>query len=335
MLGTRSFDKRRYFDGRRVLVTGATGLLGSHLTQTLVDLGSETVALVRDRPPLSPFFLWDLDEHVAVVRGDVTDASLCARIIAEYEIEVVIHLAAQTIVPHARENPPETFRVNVLGTINVLDAVRRSGREIRVVVASSDKAYGPSATLPYTEAMPLYPAHPYDASKACADVTAMAFAKTYVLPVAVTRCANLYGGGDLNWNRLIPGTIRSALKGERPVIRSNGHLVRDFLYVKDAVIAYLTLVFALGNMDLWGEAFNFSNEDPREVLSVVEEILTIVGRSDLAPDIRGGAQDEIPAQHLSSDKAHRMLGFTPRLSLPEGLRETVEWYRFYLGPSES
>lgn len=331
MLGTRSFEKRKYFDGRRVLVTGATGLLGSHLCQTLLDLGSDTVALVRDRPPLSPFFLWGLAERATVVRGDVTDPWLLPRILAEYEIELVFHLAALSIVGHARENPAEAFRVNVGGTVNVLEAVRRSGRPIRVVSASTDKAYGPSDDLPYVETLPLRPTHPYDASKAAADLAASALAHAYHLPVAITRCGNLYGGGDLNWSRLIPGTIRSALRGEPPVIRSSGSLVRDYLYVKDAVIANLTLAYALGNEEIWGEAFNFSNEDPRTVVDIVHEVLALTGATDLEPRILGEAQDEIPAQHLSAEKAHRLLGFSARLSLTEGLRETFEWYRSYLG----
>lgn len=314
-----------------MLVTGATGLLGSHLTQALLDLGCATVALVRDRTPLSPFFVWGLDGRATVVRGDVTDQPLLRRILAEYEVELVFHLAAQTIVPHARENPPETIAVNVLGTTSVLEAVRLSGRDVRALVASSDKAYGDTGGQPAIEETPLQPRHPYDASKAAADLVAMSYAKTYGLRVAVTRCANLYGGGDLNWNRLVPGTMRSALKGERPVVRSNGLLVRDYLYVKDAVLAYLTLAYALADRDLAGQAFNFGNDDPRPVLAVVHEILRIAGRGDLAPDIRGQADDEIPEQRISSAKAHLLLGYAPRLSLSEGLRETLDWYKSYLG----
>lgn len=331
MLDSRSHEKRQYFQGRSVLVTGATGLLGSHLTQSLLDLGCATIALVRDRPPLSPFFLWGLDTRATVVRGDVTDLPLLRRMMAEYEVEVVFHLAAQTIVTHAKENPPETFHVNLMGTVHVLEAVRGCGRDVRVLIASSDKAYGDASGQPAIEETPLQPRHPYDASKAAADLAAAAYAKTYGMRVAVTRCANLYGGGDLNWNRLVPGTIRSALRGQRPVVRSNGLLVRDFLYVKDAVLAYLTLAYALVDPAISGQAFNFSNEDPRPVLAVVHEILRVAGRGDLAPEILGQAQDEIPEQRLSSAKAHLLLGFTPRLSLAEGLRETLDWYKSYLG----
>ncbi len=334
MLGTRSFQKRNYFIGRRILVTGATGLLGSHLVQTLIDLGAEVVTLIRDRPPASPFFIWNLADRSTVVQGDTRDERLLFRILTEYQVDLVFHLAAQTIVRDARENPAETFDVNLMGTVRLLEATRRTGREIRVVAASSDKAYGPAQDLPYTEETPLRPEHPYDASKACADLAAVAFAKTYDLPIAVTRCGNLFGGGDLNWNRLVPGTIRSVLKKESPVIRSDGHAVRDYLYVKDAVIAYLNLAFALSREEIRGETFNFSNEDPREVLEVVKEILAIAGHPDLEPTILDLAKDEIPAQQLSSGKAHRLLGFSSRLSLAEGLRETYEWYRSHLSSGD-
>ena len=330
MLGTRAIEKREFFRRSPILVTGATGLLGSHLSLALVEMGASCVSLVRDRPPRSPFFLWELEDRTTVVRGDVRDGKLLQRILTEYEIEVVFHLAAQTIVGHARENPEETIATNVLGTAALLEAVRVAGRSIRVVLASSDKAYGVHPTLPYTEDMPLIPVHPYDVSKAAAEMVGRSFALTYGMPVATTRCGNLYGAGDLNWNRLIPGTIRSVLRGERPIVRSNGTLVRDYLYVKDAVVGYLNLAFALGDPDLWGEAFNFSNEDPRDVLSVVSEILALERRDDLRPEILGGAADEIPAQHLSARKARERLGFAARLSLTEGLRETVDWYRSYL-----
>ena len=272
-----------------------------------------------------------LFRRVTGVRGDVRDQSLIERILGEYEIDTVFHLAAQTIVGVANRNPVSTFESNIGGTWSLLEACRRSPAVRAIVVASSDKAYGDHAQLPYDESTPLQGRHPYDASKSCADLIAQSYAVTFDLPVSVTRCGNLYGGGDLNWNRLVPGTIRSVLRGERPVIRSDGTLIRDYFYVEDGAGAYLLLAEKLhGDRALRGEAFNFSNELQLNVLDMTRRILGVM-HSSLEPVILNEAKHEIQHQYLSATKARRRLGWSPSLSLEEGLTRTVEWYREFLG----
>jgi CDP-glucose 4,6-dehydratase len=273
-----------------------------------------------------------LIEQVKVARGDVRDQTLLERVLGEYEIDTVIHLAAQTIVGIANRNPVSTFETNIGGTWSVLEACRRSPAVKQIVLASSDKAYGDQTQLPYTEATPLQGQHPYDVSKSCADLIAHAYAATYALPVAVTRCGNFYGGGDLNWNRIVPGTLRSILRGQRPVIRSDGRYVRDYFYVEDGAAAYMLLAEQLAqNSALRGEAFNFSNEAPIAVLDLVQKMLGLLG-SHLTPDVRAEATHEIRTQVLSAAKARQALGWRPLFTLDEGLRRTVEWYRAFLGP---
>ncbi len=315
---------------RPTLVTGCTGLLGSWLTVALVDAGAQVVGLVRDEVPHSHLRRSGYQDRIAVVRGDVTDYPLLERTLNEYEVEAVFHLAAQTTVPVANRAPLSTFETNIKGTWTLLEAARRSPTVRRVVVASSDKAYGSLPDLPYTEDMPLRGAHPYDVSKACADLIAQAYAITYGLQVAITRCANLYGGGDLNWSRIVPGTIRSVLRGEPPVVRSDGTPVRDYLYVKDAVWAYLMLAEQLDRPEVRGEPFNFGTNRPRTVLEIVEAIIAAAGRTDLKPVVLGTASNEIQEQYLDSTKAHQVLGWEPQYTLEEGLRETVGWYREFL-----
>jgi CDP-glucose 4,6-dehydratase len=322
---------------RPVLVTGATGLLGSWLARELLDRGASVVALVRDWVPESCLFRAEGGsapaERCTVVRGDVRDQALLERLLGEYDVDTVFHLAAQTIVGIANRNPVGTFETNVGGTWTLLEACRRSPLARQVIVASSDKAYGEHPTLPYAEDAPLQGRHPYDVTKACADLIARSYAATFALPVCVTRCGNLYGGGDLNWSRLVPGTIRAALRGEAPVIRSNGQSVRDYFYVEDAVGAYLLLAERLaGSRGLAGEAFNFGNDTPRTVLELVCELLTLAGRPDLEPDVRAEASGEIARQYLDARKARAVLGWRPRFSLAEGLARTVDWYRgFFAG----
>ena len=266
-----------------MLVTGATGLVGSWLTRRLVEAGADVVCLVRDWVPQSELVRTGTLDHVKVVRGDVRDRDLLERTLGEYEIDTVFHLAAQTIVGIANRNPISTFESNIQGTWNVLEACRRSPAVKSIVVASSDKAYGDQEELPYTEDTPLEGRHPYDVSKSCADLIAQTYAKTYGLPVAVTRCGNFYGGGDLNWNRIVPGTIRSVLRGERPVIRSDGQFVRDYFYVEDGAAAYMLLAEQLHTRpELRGQAFNFSNESEVTVLDLVKRILATMD-SDLEP----------------------------------------------------
>jgi CDP-glucose 4,6-dehydratase len=320
-----------FWRDRPVLVTGCTGVLGAWLTLALTERGADVVGLVRDWVPQSQLVLSGTYERVKIVRGDVADYALLERTLAEYEIETVFHLAAQTIVTIANRNPLSTFETNIKGTWLLLEAARRGDTVRRMVIASSDKAYGSHAQLPYTEDAPLLACHPYDASKACAEMLARTYAATYNLPVAITRCANLYGGGDLNWNRIVPGTMRSLIYGERPVIRSDGSLVRDYLYVQDAVMGYLKLARALDDPAFKGEAFNFGMDNPQSVLEIVQAIIDISDHPDLAPIVLGQAPNEIQAQYLSSAKAARRLDWTPAHTLAEALRQTMAWYMAFLG----
>jgi CDP-glucose 4,6-dehydratase len=312
---------------RPTLVTGATGLVGSWLTKRLCDARADVVCLVRDRVPQSELHRSRTIDRVKVVHGDVRDQPLLERALAEYEIDTVLHLAAQTIVPVAGRNPMSTFETNVAGTWTLLEACRRNPSVRQIVLASSDKAYGEQAQLPYTESTPLQGVQPYDVSKSCADLIAHSFARVFGSPVAITRCGNFYGGGDLNWSRIVPGTIRSVLRGTRPVIRSDGRYVRDYFYVEDGALAYLTLAEKLAeDRDLAGQAFNFSNERELTVLDLVRRILALMG-SNLEPDVRNQAAHEIPRQMLSAEKARRVLGWTPTFDLDEGLARTIAWYR--------
>ena len=316
-----------FWRDRSVLVTGATGLIGGWLVKRLLSAGADVVCLVRDWVPQSELVRRNLLEQVRVVRGDVRDQALLERLLGEYEVTSVFHLAAQTIVPIANRNPVSTFETNVGGTWALLEACRRSPRVRQIVIASSDKAYGAQPKLPYDETTPLQGQHPYDVSKSCADLIAQSYARTFGLPVAVTRCGNFYGGGDLNWNRIIPGTIRSVLRGERPVVRSDGSYIRDYFYVEDGAAAYMLLAEKLGaNPGLKGEAFNFSNEIQVNVLELVERVLKLM-KSRLEPDVRNEAANEIPRQYLSAAKARRVLGWKPLFTLEQGLKLAVDWYR--------
>ncbi|MGP9822049.1 GDP-mannose 4,6-dehydratase [Salinarimonas sp. NSM] len=319
--------RARFWRDRRVLVTGASGLVGSHLTRELVSLGCDVVALVRDWVPGSPLLSEEWARTVTLVRGDVCDQAAMERILGEHEIASVIHLAAQTIVPIANRNPVSTFETNVAGTWRLLEAARRSPKVSEIVVASSDKAYGQAAVLPYTEETPLAGLYPYDASKSCADLIAQSYAATYRTPVAITRCGNFFGGGDLNWSRIVPGTIRSLIAGERPVIRSDGTLVRDYIYVGDAVEAYMTLTERLAeNRALAGRGFNFSTEIPLSARALVDLIRARMG-SDVEPIVLGEATHEIAEQYLDASRARAELGWAPRYGLEEGLDRTIAWYR--------
>jgi CDP-glucose 4,6-dehydratase len=267
---------------------------------------------------------------VRQVHGDVADQTLLERTLGEYEVEVVLHLAAQTIVSIANRNPVSTFESNVRGTWSLLEACRRSPKIASVVVASSDKAYGTADVLPYEEDTPLRGRHPYDASKSCADLIAQSFAHTFAVPVAITRCGNLFGGGDLNWNRIVPGTIRSVLNGEAPIIRSDGTFRRDYVYAADAAEAVVLLAERVAeDPALRGEAFNFSTENPQTVLEIVALIQRLMG-SSLAPKVLNQATNEIKDQYLSARKAREVLAWRARAGLEEGLRETIAWYRRHL-----
>jgi len=315
---------------RPVFVTGCTGFLGSWLTIALVEAGAAVVGLIRDVVPFSYLRRSGYQDRITIVRGDVTDYGLVERALNEYEIDTVFHLAAQTIVTIANRAPLSTFETNIKGTWVVLEAARRSPKVTCVVVPSSDKAYGVHEKLPYTEGTPLLGCHPYDVSKACADLIAHAYVVTYDLPIAVTRCANLYGGGDLNWNRIVPGTVRSVIRGERPIVRSDGTPLRDYLYVQDAVYAYLTLAERLNEPGVRGEAFNFGMDDPKSVVEMVRVIIAVSDHPELEPVVLSNAPNEIQAQYLDSSKARHVLDWMPRYSLEEGLQETLEWYRQFL-----
>jgi CDP-glucose 4,6-dehydratase len=316
-----------FWKDRPVFVTGATGLLGTWLTKALLEQGASVVALVRDWVPESELVRSRTIEKVRVVRGDLCDQALIERTLGEYEVETVFHAAAQTIVGIANANPVSTFESNIRGTWTVLEACRRSPRVKQIVVASSDKAYGEHKILPYSEDAPLQGRHPYDVSKSCADLISQSYAHTYGLPVCVTRLGNLYGGGDLNWNRLVPGTIRAALRGERPVLRSDGSFVRDYFYVEDGALAYMHLAERMAAQpELAGEAFNFSNEIQISARDMALRILKAAGREDLELDIQATAKNEIPHQYLDASKARRLLGWTPAFEVSEGLSRTVAWY---------
>ncbi len=319
--------KNSHWHDRPVFVTGATGLLGGWLVRRLVEEGASVTALVRDWVPRSTLLTADWLKKVTIVRGDVRDQVVLERSLGEYEIDTVFHLAAQTIVGVANRNPVSTLDTNIRGTWALLEAARRSPLTKAVIIASSDKAYGDHEELPYDEDAALQGEHPYDVSKSCADLIAKMYAVTFGVPVAITRCGNFYGGGDLNWNRLIPGTIRSALKNERPVIRSDGTLIRDYFYVEDGAAAYMQLAQALhARPELRGEAFNFSNELQVDVLTLAQKVLERM-KSPLEPDVRAEARNEIQHQWLSAAKARRMLGWAPQFTLDEGLDRTIAWYR--------
>lgn len=313
-----------------MFVTGATGLVGGWLVKRLLAAKAEVVCLVRDWVPQCELVRSGDMERVKVVRGDVTDQELMERALGEHEIATVMHLAAQTIVGIANKNPISTFEANIKGTWVLLEACRRSPGVKQIVVASSDKAYGDQEILPYDETTPLQGQHPYDVSKSCADLISHTYAESYGLPVTITRCGNFYGGGDLNWNRIVPGTIRSVLRGQRPVIRSDGLFVRDYFYVEDGAAAYMSLAEHMAaRPELRGEAFNFSNEIQVTVLDLVQRILTLMD-SELEPEIRNEASNEIRHQYLSARKAREMLDWSPLFSLDSALATTIDWYREFL-----
>lgn len=319
-----------FWQDRPTFVTGVGGVLGGWLVRRLRDSGARVVGLIWDQSPEGGVMPVGMLEGVTLVPGDVRDQALLDQTLGRHEIDTVFHLAAQTVLSLAGRSPSETFEANIKGTWSLLDACRRTPSLKQVVLASSDRVYGTHATLPYTEDLPLAGRHPYDASKASADLIAQAYAATYDLPVAMTRCGNFYGGGDLNWSRIVPGTIRSVMRGEPPVIRSHGHYIRDYLYVEDAAAAHTFLAERLAeNPGLRGEAFNFSTETPVTVIELVRRIVRLMG-SDLEPRVLDEVAYEVSEQYLSAAKARQLLGWKPLFSLDEGLRRTIEWYREFL-----
>jgi CDP-glucose 4,6-dehydratase len=319
-------EAKDYWKNKNVFITGATGFLGSWTANRLVEEGASVVILIRDWVSQSNLVLSTMLDKVAAVHGELEDYFVLERAFNEYEIDTCLHLGAQTIVGTANRSPLSTFEANIKGTWNVLEAARTSKLLRRIVVASSDKAYGSQEVLPYTEEMELKAFYPYDVSKACSDLLAISYFHTYGLPVAITRCGNFYGGGDLNFNRIVPGTIRSLCFDESPVIRSDGTYVRDYIYIEDAVDAYLTLARMLDHEEVRGEAFNFGTEQPIRVSDLVNKIIKLSGKNHLKPTILGSGKNEIIEQYLSSAKAKRMLGWESRYPLEEGLQKTYHWY---------
>lgn len=321
-----------FWQSRRVCVTGATGIIGSWLVKELLTQGAHVVTLVLDADPQSELYRSGDIKQVSVVNGSLEDFWTLERAINQHEVDTVFHLGAQTIVGTAHRFPLPTFEANIRGTYNLLEACRIHADLVgRVVIASSDKAYGEQSHLPYTEEMPLKGRHPYEVSKSCADLIAQAYHHTYGVPVAIARCGNVYGGGDLNWSRVVPGTIRSFLRGERPIIRSDGSYVRDYIYVKDVVRAYMYLAECLDEKQVRGEAFNFSTEKPMTVLEMVKVIQKLMRREHLDPDIRNCAEGEIRSQHLSAAKARNFLEWNVAFHLESGLHETIAWYKTFFG----
>jgi CDP-glucose 4,6-dehydratase len=312
------------------MVTGATGFLGSWLCKELVDRGAFVVAFVRDDIPLGPLkTMCVYDKLGAIAEGDITKYDNVKRVFDEYEIDTCFHLAAQTQVTIANTSPLGTLDTNVRGTWNILEAARCSPKLKRLVIASTDKVYGEPVKLPITEDHPLLASYPYDASKACVEVLARMYFKTYGVPLALTRCCNIYGGGDMNFLRIIPDSVRSVLQGKNPVIRSDGSPVRDFIYVKDAVSAYMLLAESIGKPGVNGEAFNFGSNAPINMLDLVKKIIEASGNKKVKPDVQGKSKPnaEIDRQYLSPAKAEKALGWKPKYKLEQGLKETLQWYK--------
>lgn len=319
------------WQGRRVLVTGATGLVGAWLVRDLLAKRADVVALARDWDPQSELIRSGDVNRVTVVNGVVEDLGTVLRALNHHACDTVFHLAAQTQVGAALRDPFETFESNVRGTYTLLEACRRLGAQVqRIVVASSDKAYGDAAQLPYTEATRLDAKFPYDTSKLCTDYLTRSYVVTYGLPATIARCGNIYGGGDLNWDRIVPGTVRWLLANERPIIRSDGKLTRDYVYVKEVVAAYVALAEQVHRPEVKGEAFNFSAEKPLSVLDIVAAVTKAMG-SALEPDVRDIAKAEIRDQFLDSTRAKQVLGWRSTWALEPALAETVSWYREFLG----
>jgi dTDP-D-glucose 4,6-dehydratase len=315
---------RDYWNGRRVLLTGGAGFLGSHLAQMLLSRGALVTALSHDgRQPLHYEGAAGRPRCRAV---DVADYQALAAALADDGIEVVFHIAARSIVGEANRDPVPVFETNIRGTWNLLEACRRNPAVKKVVVSSSDKAYGPSDVLPYLETTPLRGSHPYDVSKSCADLISLAYFNSYRLPVCVTRCCNYFGPGDLHFNRIVPGTIIGALKGQAPVIRSDGLSVRDYMYIKDGALAHLLLAEKMDDPAILGQAFNFTSQQPLTVLEITQAVLKAMGREDLRPQVLNHAPNEIRDQYLCADKAAGLLGWRPVYAFEEALRETVAWY---------
>ena len=312
---------------KRVLVTGATGLVGSWLVRRLLNEGASVTALILDADPASELYRSGDISRISVVNGNLADPVAVNRAVLNLENQYIFHLGAQTIVGTALIDPVNTFASNIQGTWNVMESARNSKGLVKsIMVASSDKAYGTAATLPYSEQMPLHGVGPYDVSKSCTDLIAQSYGKTYGLPVVIARCGNIYGGGDLNWSRIVPGTMKSLIAGEVPVIRSNGKFIRDYIYVEDAVDAYMHMADAASSAGIPGEAYNFSRDEPISVLDIYRAISAEIAGRYVEPKIMDSAKSEIVDQHLDSSKARKELGWVSNITLTEGLKRTHKWY---------
>ena len=319
-----------FWSGKNVFVTGATGLVGSWLVQELLLQGANITCLVWDADPTSELISSKLINQTLVINGDLADITACEKAISSSNCEYVFHLGAQTIVCEAMQDPVRTFRSNVQGTWNLLDSIRNSKTSIKsVVVASSDKAYGTANTLPYKEDFPLHGDGPYDVSKTCTDLLAQSYATTYALPISVARCGNIYGGGDLNWSRIVPGTIKSLLMKETPILRSDGTFIRDYVHVDDIVGAYLLLAEQTESKNIQGEAYNFSRDEPLSVLDIYREVCSVVVGKYVEPKILSTTTAEIKDQHLDSSKARKELGWKSTVTLEKGITKTFDWYLNY------
>jgi CDP-glucose 4,6-dehydratase len=319
------------WQGRRALVTGATGMVGSWMVKRLLAEGVEVVALVRDWNPHSELIRSGDINRVNVINGSLEDYAALDRAINKHEVDTVFHLGAQTIVGTALRSPYQTFEANIRGTYNLLEVCRLQSSMVKsIVIASSDKAYGDVEVLPYNEEMPMNGRHPYDVSKSCTDLLAATYSHTYGMPITIARCGNIYGGGDLNWSRIVPGTILSVVKNESLLIRSDGTFLRDYIYVLDVVEAYMLLASRANEAGVRGAGFNFSCEEPMNVLDISGKVKEIMGRTDLAPTILNQAKAEIRDQYLDSRKAREVLDWSPRYGTEEGLRQTIGWYLEFL-----
>ncbi len=315
---------------RPVLITGCSGLTGSWLAANLVESGADVVGLIRDQIPRSQLYRSGTINKISVVDGDISDYKLLERTLVEYEIDTIFHLAAQTIVSIANRAPLSTFETNIKGTWSLLEAARRNPTVHQILMASTDRVYGDQETLPYVENMASLGTHPYDVSKSCADLIAIAYVKTYDLPLVITRFSNIYGGGDLNWNRLIPGSMRSIIRGERPIIRSDGSFRRDYVFVEDVVEGYLRAAEQLQSDSIRGQIFNMGTDEPTSVLHIVKNIIAISDQPQLTPLILDEEKKEIAEKYVDSKKAKDMLGWNPQHDLSRGLSKTMKWYREFL-----
>jgi CDP-glucose 4,6-dehydratase len=320
-----------FWNNKSVLVTGATGLVGSWLVRDLLEKGARVTALVLDNDPNSQLIRSGDYNLISVVNGDLRNYKDVSRAVFGHECTDIFHLGAQTIVGTAIQDPVSTFESNIQGTWNILETARQSNGAVKsIVVASSDKAYGSSDRLPYLENFPLHGDGPYDVSKSCTDLIAQSYGSTYGIPVTIARCGNIYGGGDLNWSRIVPGTIRDLLSNKRPILRSDGTFVRDYVHVDDIVSAYLRLSEVSQSKNLNGEAFNFSRDEPLSVLALYREISMTVAAKYIEPEIRNSTKSEIKDQHLNSGKANSVLGWKSSVTLQDGLEKTFNWYKTYL-----